>query len=87
MPRGPACAHAWRGVGEVSQEPDVVPGLGWRQGAGDTHGPVLRGRAGSSACRATGNQGWAGGVVESLQECCGTPGVLEAERREQREPG
>ena len=62
-------------------------GGGRGQGAGDTHGPVLRGRAGSSACRATGNQGWVGGVVESLQERHGAPGVLEAARREQREPG
>ena len=62
-------------------------GVGWRQGAGDTHGPVLRGRAGPSACRVIGNQGWAGGMVASLQERRGAPGVLEAERRERHEPG
>lgn len=72
------------GVGEVSQEPDAVPGLGWWQGAGDTHSPVLRGRAGPPYAAPLETRA---GQVGFLQERHGALGILEAERREQRKPG
>lgn len=67
---GVPLVHACGG-GEVGQEPDAAWGLGWRQGAGDTHGPVLRGRAGSSARRVVGNQGWAGGMGSHCRSTVG----------------